>query len=352
MRRGSPWLIGLVCLCFSGAALSVAAEPTSTGAPAANLCVQDFRGRQLCLEKPAERIVCLIESALSGLFMLGAEDRIVGVSTNVYQEPVFSFYAAMDPRIAARGLPTPGNWDFVNVESVVALQPDLVLIWSHQEESIRSLEARGIPVFGVFIRSFADIHEEIKALGVLTGTSHRAEELLRTAQDALVALKARLEALRSERPPRVYFMWAQGDLETSGRKSTVHELIELAGGENVCGSMEQEHLVISRETLLALDPEIIVMWYNERKDSRDILGHPLWQSVSAVRNARVHELPDVFTCDLWTLKYIHAVLLVARWCHPGRFTDTQPEDEARELFRTLYGDRSPYIGSPPKGPGG
>ena len=79
--------------------------------------------------------------------MLGAESRLVGISTNIYQESIFAYYAAMDERIRERTLPTPGNWDFVNIESVVALQPDLVIIRTAQEESIAALEEKGIPVF-------------------------------------------------------------------------------------------------------------------------------------------------------------------------------------------------------------
>ena len=142
------------------------------GAPALaeGVAATDFRGRRIELDKPAERIVCLLESALSGLYMLGADTRLVGISTNIYQESVFPYYAAMDERIRERTLPTPGNWDFVNIESMVALRPDLVIIWSGQEESIAALEEKGIPVFGVFIEHFADIHREIIALGELTGT--------------------------------------------------------------------------------------------------------------------------------------------------------------------------------------
>ena len=58
----------------------------------------------------------------------------------------------MDERIKDKNLPAPGNWDFVNMESVVALKPDLVILWSNQTESIGSLEERGIPVYGVFIK--------------------------------------------------------------------------------------------------------------------------------------------------------------------------------------------------------
>ena len=81
------------------------------GAPALaeGVAATDFRGRRIELDKPAERIICLLESALSGLYMLGAEARLVGISTNIYQESVFPYYAAMDERIRERTLPTPGE---------------------------------------------------------------------------------------------------------------------------------------------------------------------------------------------------------------------------------------------------
>ncbi len=139
----------------------------------------------ILLRQPAERIVCLIESALSGIYMLGAEARVVGISANVYQEETFRYYAAMDERIRSRSLPTPGNWDFINIEKVVGLKPDLVIIWAHQEEAIRALEERGIPVFGIFIRSFEDVYQEMLALGDLTGKRERAVELVARTKEAL-----------------------------------------------------------------------------------------------------------------------------------------------------------------------
>ncbi len=59
--------------------------------------VHDFRGRATNLPKPAQRVVCLIESALSGLYMLGAQDKVVAVSTNVYQEEVLSLLCGNGP---------------------------------------------------------------------------------------------------------------------------------------------------------------------------------------------------------------------------------------------------------------
>ena len=313
--------------------LLLASEPVA----GEGVAVTDFRGRRIELDQPAERIVCLLESALSGLYMLGAEARVVGISSNIYQESVFPYYAAMDQRIRERTLPTPGNWDFVNIESMVALRPDLVVLWAGQEESIAALEEKGIPVFGVFIERFADIHREITALGELTGTEERAAELLAIAEEELAAVQ-RKTALGGTKP-RVYFMWDQGPLETGGRNSTVQELIDLAGGINVADDSELEHLVVNLENVLVWNPERIVMWCNDRLDAEDIGELSGWSSLSAVRNGQVHELPDPFSCDFWTLKYIFTVDLVARWCYPSSFSATDLEKLRASLLNKLYGGR-------------
>jgi len=338
MRRFHILLISSTLL---GAGFHPAPSSAFSGAAGQKITVTDFRGKQISLDKPAERIVCLIESALSGIYMLGAEHRVVGISTNVYQGSVFPHYAAMDERIRKKALPTPGNWDFVNIENVVVLQPDLVVIWSHQEESIRTLEEKGIPVFGVFIERFEDVHREILALGKLTNTSQRAEELIRHVREALGTIREKTSVVADEKRTRVYYMWAQGELETSGKNSTVTELIALAGGENVAGGIEQEHLVVNRENILIWNPEVVVMWYNTRKDPTDIMANPVWRSVAAVQNRRVHEFPDVFSCDLWTLKYLFAVEMAARWCYPAPFARVDLSAARVDLFRTLYDGRLP-----------
>ena len=129
-----------------------------------------------------------------------------------------------------------------------------------------------------------------------------------------------------EAKPRVYFMWDQGPLETAGRNSTVQELIDLAGGTNVVADSALEHLVVNLENVLVWNSELIVMWCNDRLDAEDIGQLSGWRSLSAVRNGRVHELPDPFSCDFWTLKYIFTVDLVARWCHPDRFSAKDLEE--------------------------
>ena len=88
-------------------------------AVAAAISVTDFRGKKIELQKPCSRAVCLIESTLSGIYMLHAEDAVIGIPSNVYSGDVFRHYAVLDRRIKEIKLPAPGNWDFVSIESVL-----------------------------------------------------------------------------------------------------------------------------------------------------------------------------------------------------------------------------------------
>ena len=312
---------------------------TSTGGSA--VFATDSRGVRITLEAPARRIVCLIESALSGLFMLGAEDSLVGVSSNIYDGPAARYYAAMDKRLRERRLPAPGNWDFVSTEAVAALAPDLVIVWAQQTESIAALEALGLPCYGVFLRSVADIVSEIQGLGALTARERRANEIVARAEAELREVASRVASIPVNQRPRTYFAWSQGLLETSGGVGLVQELLERAGTANVCAAIREEHAVVDVERLLAWNPELVVLWGDERRSPRDVLSDTRFGRLSAVRRSRVYELPDVFLTDLWTLKLAHAVRLVATWAHPGLFAEAEIRAKRNALLGDLYTGKLP-----------
>jgi iron complex transport system substrate-binding protein len=296
--------------------------------------VTDFRNKEITLAKPATRIVCLIESGLSGLYMLQAESNVIGVSSAIYNESAAAQYAALDERIKDKKLPAPGNWDFVSIENIVALQPDLVIIWSSQTEAIESIEAHGIPVYGVFLKSFNDVYKEIKDFGTLTGKSQRADSLINyTKSEISIINKSKIINRKS-----VYFIWQQGLLETAGTTSTVNELIELAGAKNSC-NINQEHVIINKERLLDWNPDIIVMWCNPSKNPDYIISLSEIQHINAIKNKQVYELPSVFLCDLWTLKFPYAVKLLAKWCYPATFANLNLELEKQKMLIELYGKK-------------
>lgn len=329
MAAFRPLLLFLSCaLIFPGCGREKA-DPQNH--PETIIRVSDFRGKEILLHKPAVRIVCLIESSLSQLYMLQADTQIIGIPADVYRGNVASVYAALDRRIASKTLPAPGNWDFVKLEQVVSLQPDLVILWASQTESIDRLEQFNIPVYAVMLHSFEDVCKEMIDLGKLTGRPERAGSLVGLAQQRLSVRRTSHQA-----PVKVYFMWAQGIGETSGTNSTVNELLEAAGAINAC-PLEQEHVVVNLEKVIDWNPDVIVMWFNDRLDPEDLLDNPLLKGISAVQHHRVYEFPSVFDCDLWTLKMLYAVELVTSWCYPEPFSAGDLQQTRKSLFNTLYG---------------
>jgi iron complex transport system substrate-binding protein len=305
------------------------------------ISVTDFSGKKINFDKPAERIVCLIESVLSGVYMLGAENKIVGISTNVYNDDVSTQYASIDDRIKNKSIKAPGNWDFVNIESVVALKPDFVIMWASQKESIQAIESLGIPVYAVMLKSTDDVYKEIADLGKLTGTEKRADTLIQYTKDELKKITETNKKITAEKK-KVYFMWSQGALETSGTQSTVNELITMAGAKNVCTSPD-EHLVVNLEKVIEWNPDIITMWCNSNKTPDDILQLSGWSNINAVKEKKVFELPSVFFCDLWTLKFQYAVKILSAWCYPVEFKNIDLETEKKQMLVKLYGKKGENI---------
>ncbi len=326
------FLFGLIIQLFVGCA-GVENQTATTDMP---LRVTDFRGKDLRFLQPANRIVCLIESGLTALYMLGTDDRVVGVTNAVYAESAARQYAALDPRIAQKKLPAAGSWGYIDLETILALQPDLVIIWSSQTEAIAAIEGHGIAVYAVFVQNFADVYKEIRDFGLLTGTSARADSLIDYAVAEVAAIQQRQHRANAK---SVYFVWPQGVLETSGKNSTVNELIELAGAKNNC-ELPQEHVIINKEMLFEREPDVMVFWNNPAKKPEKLIAEAGLSPLKAVRNGQLFELPPVFWCDLWTLKFLYAAKLLAGWCYPASNENLTAENELSQIIRTLYGSRA------------
>lgn len=295
------------------------------------ISVTDFRGKTLSFDKPVERVVCLLESATSGIFMLRAEKSLVGISTNIYGSSVYRFYALLDDRIKQKILPTPGNWDFINIESVVALQPELVIVWASQSEAIEALESHHVQVYAVMLNSVDDLYKEVRDFGTLLNRPQRADSLIQYTKNRIRAVPRSITDL-----PVVYFMWSSGVFETAGVRSTVNNVLSAAGCINACFS-EQEHVSINAETLIHWDPEIIVMWTNDVLSPSDVMAMPSLRTLRAVRSKKVFELPEVFECDLWTLKFHYAVQYIHEAAYRSSFTTESMQCARDSMMLYLYG---------------
>ena len=167
---------------------------------------------------PPERIVCLTDETVETLYLIGEQDRIVGVSGYAVRPPEVR---KQKPRISA--------FTSANIPKILALKPDLVLAFSDlQADIVAALIKAGVAVHGFNQRDIAGILAMIRTMGALVGAVSKADALAGRLEQRLAHMRS---ASRRDAPLRVYFEEWDGPL-ISGI-GWVSELIGIAGGVDV-----------------------------------------------------------------------------------------------------------------------
>jgi iron complex transport system substrate-binding protein len=233
------------------------------------------------VDRYPKRIVCLTEETTEVLYLLGAEQRIAGISGFTQR-----------PARARREKPIVSAFTTADIAKIEAESPDLVLAFSDlQADLVRELIARGHQVITWNQRSIEQILDMVVMLGGLVGKAREGQELadrLARGLDEVRELGAKLP-----RRPTVYFEeWP--DPMISGIR-WVSELIEVAGGQDVFSELRSCGLardrVVNAERVVERNPEVIVAsWCGRMVKPERIVGRPGFASVRAVVSGRVHEI--------------------------------------------------------------
>ena len=140
---------------------------------------------------PPNRIVCLTEETVETLYLLGEQDRIVGISGYVVRPPQ-----------ARREKPRVSAFTSANIDKILALRPGLILTFSDLQADIAAnLIRRGLNVHAFNQRSVAGILDMIRMLGAMVDASERAEELVGALEARLAEARTRADNLKKR--PRI-----------------------------------------------------------------------------------------------------------------------------------------------------
>src|ERR1700747_3059151 len=135
---------------------------------------------------PPDRIVCLTEETVETLYLLGEQDRIVGISGYVVRPPQ-----------ARREKPRVSAFTSANIDKILAREPDLVLTFSDlQADIVADLIRRGLDVHAFNQRSLAGILEMIRMVGAMVDASDRADQLVRRLESRLVEARKHADRLK------------------------------------------------------------------------------------------------------------------------------------------------------------
>ena len=231
----------MVCL-VSPAVFAAATSSTSSGISTA-ITTMDDSGHRITLPAPARRIVSLAPHTTELLFATGAGDAVVGVSS-------YSDYPAQ-----ASKLPSVGSSMQLDLERIVALKPDLILAWSsgNNARQLQRLRELGFVVFDSEPRSFEDIASSLERLSLLAGTTQGIEAATALRQ----GVRKLSHAYAGKTRVSVFYQIWPSPLMTLNGRHIVSESLRLCGAENIFSALPQLAPAVSREAVVAANPEAI-----------------------------------------------------------------------------------------------
>ncbi len=224
---------------------------------------------------PAQRIVSLAPNLTELVYSAGAGDRMVGAD------------AYSDFPAAARTLPRVGDAFQVDYERVLALHPDLVLVWDTgtPEPVIEKLKRLSLHVERINTSKLGDIAAAIERIGALAGTEAQAA---RAATDFTAAIEALRRSHAHDGPVSVFFQISAVPLFTVNGEHLISDILGVCGAQNIFADLKQLAPPVSVEAVLQRDPQVI-MAGNDSDQADDPLAHwRRWPQLAAVRHDNLY----------------------------------------------------------------
>jgi len=251
--------------------------------PLAALQITDDRGVTIQLPRPAERIVSLAPHVTELLYAAGAGERVVGaVEYSNHPEP-------------AKRVPRVGDTRSLDLERIIALEPDLVIVWGSgsPQRQLDALSALGLKLHYSEPRTLGQIGDAIERLGQLAGTGD-------VARPAAKKFRARLAALRARyggRDPVSVFhqIWDQPLMTVNG-EHLISQVLTLCGGRNVFADLRALAPHVVAEAVLERDPEVIGATGVQGPEEAGLGGWFEWPQLRAIALGNVYVVdPDLIS---------------------------------------------------------
>ncbi|HTD05629.1 cobalamin-binding protein [Undibacterium sp.] len=237
----------------------------------AAITVTDDIGNTIVLQKPAQRIISLSPHVTELIYAAGAGERIVATVK-------YSDYPA-----AARNIPRIGDNRQIDIERVIALKPDLLIVWMHGafERQLEPLKKSGIPYYFSDPRKLEQIPETLLKMGAMFGTEKQAQAAAGDFRQQLAQLSNRYQARSNVKV--FYQVWGK-PIYTLNDRNIVSDVIRTCGGENIFGKLPVPAPMVNLEAVLAENPEVVVSGDSKNQGVSGIEQWKPYTSMLAVKN--------------------------------------------------------------------
>lgn len=286
------WLAGALTA-TALALVSTACGPADSATTDGGLSVRDLTGETVDLAGPARRVVTIPLPAASMMVAVnGGPDVLAGMNSASRTAIEGTFLGKTYPELLKVPTDVAGAEFAPNVESVLALNPDVVIQWGDLGPGIVApLRNAGLPVARLTYGTQKDLEGTIKLYGELLGKRQRAEQIVNGMRASMRRLRAEVPEASDEAPSVLYLRGADAELVAAGGASYNHYVTELVGARNPAAGANDVNATIDTEQLLKWDPDIILLGNLGPATPADLYRDPALSSLRAVKNRRVYKVP-------------------------------------------------------------
>lgn len=224
-------------------------------------------------------IVALSPSSVEILFAIEAGNQIAALSDLADYPP------------EAADLPKVGGFDgkTLSFEKILSYKPDLVYLTDGMHNFlIQELEANEIPYFLSKANSINDVENEILEVGKITGHENESKILVTEMRQKIGAFRdSNAQAKFS-----VYYEVWNSPFMSVGNSSFISDVITNAGGKNIFADLSEAYPMVSEETIIARQPDVILLPASSGISAQSLATRPGWSEIPAVKNNRVYVIDD------------------------------------------------------------
>ncbi|MED4129115.1 ABC transporter substrate-binding protein [Shouchella miscanthi] len=272
------WLYSTIAFTFVLTGCNDSGNEESEQQEETGYTVEDARGMELTFDVPPETIISILPSNTEIIFALGQGDKVIGVSdTDVYPEEVTEIEVVAE-------------YENPYVERMLELDPDLIIGYDYGSNEMAQLNDVGLPAFAIdSAQTMADIFEDIQTIADVLAVAEEGERLIAEMKAEFDEIA---EAVADVEKRSVYFEISPSpDIWTLGAGTFQHEMLEIAGLENVFSDVEG-WTSISDEEVVERNPELIYTTVNYTDDPlEDIRQRDGWSTIEAIQQDQLEQMP-------------------------------------------------------------
>jgi iron complex transport system substrate-binding protein len=316
--------------------------------------ITDQLGRQVTLPDQVTRVVVLQHQTLNLLVQLDATDQIVGILDS-WKKQLGNNYVRLAPRLA--NLPTVGDLTQVNLESLLALHPQVVFVTNYApQEMIDQISHSGIAVVAISLRKDIPgqeaklnpvmkdeeqtynqgLKDAITLIGNVVNRQQQAQKLIDYTFSQRQYLDDKIKSLPATQRVRVYM--ANPDLTTYGSGKYTGLMMNHAGAINVAAASVKGYQQVAMEQVIAWNPQVIFVQDRYPDVVQQINHDSKWQVIDAVKNHRVYLMPEY--AKAWGYPMPEALALGELWMaqklYPALFSTLDMQQKAETYYQQFY----------------